>query len=116
VAPSNADVHDPKKCANQILTSDLERKAFHQLLSLGLEDTFRLYCAEIGQYTWWDYRSRGFAGNRGFRIDHVLCSYALAPALQQCIIDKTFRAAKQPSDHAPFLAYFKNIWSTSTPT
>ena len=52
-------------------------------------------------YSWWDYREFGFRRNRGLRIDHILVSEALRPAVTGCTIDKLPRKNERPSDHAP---------------
>ena len=53
--------------------------------------------------SWWDYRMLGLQKNRGLRIDHILVSNALKPAIKTCTIDRLPRKNKQPSDHAPVI-------------
>ena len=43
----------------------------------------------------------GFQKNRGLRIDHILVSDALKPAVSACVVDRQPRKNKQPSDHTP---------------
>lgn len=98
------DVHDPAAWREQILCSTPEREALGRVLAAGLHDAFRRFTAEGGHYTWWDFRTRAFLGNRGLRIDHVLLS---APALAACRgveIDVAARRGEAPSDHAPVIA------------
>ena len=40
------DVHDPVSWAGKILCSEPEREALHKLLTLGFQDTFRLFSQE----------------------------------------------------------------------
>ncbi|MFI4918545.1 MAG: exodeoxyribonuclease III [Legionellales bacterium] len=101
IAPEDRDVHDPSEWVGCILVSPAERKAFADLLQLGLHDSFRNFPQEENDFSWWDYRAAGFRRNRGLRIDHVLLSKALNAVCQQSKIDKEPRKAERPSDHAP---------------
>ena len=97
------DVYDPEKWRGRILCSEPEREALLGICSLGLHDALRKFTEEGGHYTWWDFRTRAFRGDRGLRIDHFLLS---APALEACTgfeVDRAARAGEKPSDHAPVL-------------
>lgn len=104
IAPSDIDVHDPSKWIGQNLVSPEERKAFQQLLELGLTDSFRMFEQAPKSFSWWDYRMMGFRRNAGMRIDHILLSDALKEKCNSSIIDKEPRTWEQPSDHAPVVA------------
>jgi exodeoxyribonuclease-3 len=106
IAPEERDVHDPKRWQGKVLFSDKEREAFRQLLATGLTDVFRQFEQPDKSFTWWDYRLNGFARNWGLRIDHILCSTALAAACRASRIDVEPRRAERPSDHAPVMAEF----------
>jgi exodeoxyribonuclease-3 len=98
------DVYDPAKWREKILCSTPEREALRKVMEPGLVDSFRHFTEEGGHYTWWDFYTRGFEGNRGLRIDHVLMS---PPALEACsgvTIQKRYRGGEKPSDHAPVVA------------
>jgi exodeoxyribonuclease-3 len=98
------DVYDPEAWRERVLCSTAEREALAKVMEPGLVDAFRQFQEEGGHYTWWDFRTRGFAGDRGLRIDHFLMS---PPALAACSgveIDKAARGGEKPSDHAPVLA------------
>lgn len=101
IAPTDKDVHDPKKWSGKILCSDLERKAFHGLCHLGYQDALRLYHDEVGPFTWWDYRAQAFPLNQGLRIDHLLLSPAAVDYIQECQVDTHPRSLEKTSDHAP---------------
>jgi len=101
IAPEDRDVHDPQAWEGQVLCSDAERERFRSLLSLGLSDAYRLFDQAAKTYSWWDYRQLAFRRNKGLRIDHLLVSDSLRPAVSACTIDKLARAQEQPSDHAP---------------
>lgn len=81
-----------------------EREWFERLTALGLHDGFRLcHAAEDNVFSWFDYRSRGFEREprRGLRIDHLLVSELLRPAVVDGGVDYDIRAMDKPSDHAP---------------
>ena len=106
IAPDDRDVHDPVAWRGQILCSDEERAAFHRMLDLGLEDTFRRFEQPPKTFSWWDYRMLGFQKNLGLRIDHILASKSLANTCTSCSIDRAPRKLERPSDHAPVVAEF----------
>jgi exodeoxyribonuclease-3 len=101
IAPEDRDVHDPVAWAGQIHCTDEERAHFRALLALGLRDAFRMFEQPPKSWSWWDYRNLAFRKNQGLRIDHVLVSAALEPAVAACVIDKAPRRNERPSDHAP---------------
>ena len=107
IAPTDTDVHDPSKWIGQNLVSPEERKAFQQLLDLGLTDSFRMFEQAAKSFSWWDYRMMGFRRNAGMRIDHILLSEALKDKCKASMIDKEPRTWEQPSDHAPVIAEIK---------
>ncbi|MEE2001314.1 exodeoxyribonuclease III [Alkalimonas sp. MEB108] len=83
-----------------------ERAWLHRLKSWGLTDTFRqLHPETAEQYSWFDYRSKGFVDNRGLRIDVVLATRSLSSLLTESGIDYELRGIEKPSDHAP-------VWSS----
>ena len=101
IAPEDRDVHDPVAWAGQIHCTPQERAQFQALLALGLADAFRLFEQPPKSWSWWDYRNLAFRKNQGLRIDHILVSPALRPAVTACHIDKAPRRNERPSDHAP---------------
>lgn len=86
-----------------------ERDWLGRLLDWGLVDTFR-HChpQRDDQFSWFDYRSRGFEASppRGLRIDLILASAALAAHCKGAGIDYDIRGMEKPSDHAPVWAEF----------
>ncbi|MAK71482.1 exodeoxyribonuclease III [Idiomarina aquatica] len=83
-----------------------ERDWLNRLLDWGLTDTYRnQYPDDTNEYSWFDYRSRGFDDNRGLRIDLILATRALAENCIDSGIDYELRGIEKPSDHAP-------IWSS----
>jgi exodeoxyribonuclease-3 len=104
VAPTDADVWDPRACHGGTHVSEPERRAFARLCEWGLTDAYRLHHGEPGRYTWWDYRAGNFHKNFGMRIDHLLVS---APLTQRTVAAEIDREARKgtpvPSDHAPLV-------------
>ncbi len=85
-----------------------ERQWLQTLLDWGFEDTFRnLYPQIDDQFSWFDYRSRGFDDNRGLRIDVILATPSLAKKCTDAGIDYQLRGIEKPSDHAPIWSEFK---------
>lgn len=81
-----------------------EREWLARLKQWGLIDSFRSLHPEVNdQFSWFDYRSRGFEDTpkRGLRIDVILASLALRERLQAAGIDYDLRGLEKPSDHAP---------------
>ncbi|WP_026374588.1 exodeoxyribonuclease III [Aestuariibacter salexigens] len=83
-----------------------EREWLNTVMDWGFVDSFRqLHPQTDDQYSWFDYRSRGFDDNRGLRIDLILTTQKLASTLTDAGIDYELRGIEKPSDHAP-------IWAT----
>ncbi len=110
IAPQDLDIgigeDNAKRWLRSGKTSFLpeERDWFERLTSLGLHDGFRLcHPDEDAVFSWFDYRSRGFEREprRGLRIDHLLVSELLKPAVVDAGVDYDIRAMDKPSDHAP---------------
>ena len=101
VAPSDADVYDPKIwSSSHIICSDKERMWLGNLMSKGLCDVFDKKGMN-SKFTWWDYRTRGWSAGRGLRIDLMLVSHVLPDSLKNLAVDDYTRGLQRPSDHAP---------------
>ena len=103
IAPSNIDIHDPKKYEGGIMASEIERNALDNVLKERLIDSFRLFEKNTGHWSWWDYRNNSFEFNKGWRIDHIYISKELSSKLKSCVIDSAPRGDLRPSDHAPVM-------------
>ena len=101
IALEDRDIYNPEKKASHIMSSPREREALQQVLDLGFRDTFRKFTQDGGHFSWWDYRSGGFARNRGWRIDHLYASPSAYERAIGCAIDPEPRGWERPSDHAP---------------
>jgi exodeoxyribonuclease-3 len=101
ICPDDRDVYDPVAWGEDILCSPPERAALKAITDLGLHDSFRLFQAEPGHYSWWDYRQAAFRRNMGLRIDLILIGDALKSAATAAAIDREPRCWERPSDHTP---------------
>ncbi|QTQ16739.1 exodeoxyribonuclease III [Treponema parvum] len=97
IAHKPIDLENPK--ANEKNPGYLpeERAWMDKFTSSGYVDTFRRFCAEPKQYTWWSYRFRAREKDIGWRIDY------------QCVNEKFLSSVKSSSilknvmgsDHCP---------------
>ena len=101
IAPQDADVYEPLLWQDSVLCSPAERLALQKIFSLGFVDCFRLFSQPPQTFSWWDYRTFAFQGNRGLRIDLMLANSQMASSVDKCWVDIAPRAWLQPSDHAP---------------
>ncbi|MBE9211667.1 exodeoxyribonuclease III [Plectonema cf. radiosum LEGE 06105] len=106
IALEDKDIHEKADPKNHIMSSEAERQALRDILTLGFADAFRKFTLEGGHYSWWDYRAAGFPRNRGWRIDHHYLTPDLCDRAKSCIIDIEPRKLTQPSDHAPVIVEF----------
>ena len=84
-----------------------ERDWLNEVLDWGLIDTYRtLNPEQDNEFSWFDYRSRGFDDNRGLRIDLILATQTLADRCEESGIDYELRGIEKPSDHAPIWSQF----------
>ncbi len=86
-----------------------EREWIQRLMAWGLKDTYRvLHPDNEDQFSWFDYRSRGFEREpkRGLRIDTLLATHQLAEKITEVGIDYELRRMEKPSDHCPVWATF----------
>ena len=101
IALEARDIHDPERLNGGIMASDAERSALRQALGDRLSDGFRMFEADSGHWSWWDYRSGAWDTGRGWRIDHIYLDDVLQELATGCVIHKDQRGNLQPSDHAP---------------
>ncbi len=106
IAPTDADVWDPKAFATSTHVTEPERSRLAALRALGLTDVVPRAMKYDTPYTYWDYRAGMFHKNQGMRIDLVYASAALAADVDDAYIDREARktgvkGTPAPSDHAP---------------
>lgn len=103
VAPTAADVYDPKGLEGTCCFHPEERKRFRALEHLGLYEAWRSLNPEAHAYSWWDYRGGGFQHDKGMRIDHLLLSPEAMDRAKACAMLRDERAKENPSDHIPVI-------------
>lgn len=114
VAPSDMDVGIGDKNAKRWLARGIcsflpEEREWYLAFRHDLVDTYRYLMPTGDLLSWFDYRTKGFEDSpkRGLRIDHILCTPDLLPALHCVGIDYEVRSMDKPSDHAPVWASFR---------
>lgn len=81
-----------------------EREWLDKLKTWGLHDTYRtVYPDRADQFSWFDYRSRGFEREprRGLRIDLLLGTRPVEQKVTDAGIAYDIRGMEKPSDHCP---------------
>jgi exodeoxyribonuclease-3 len=91
------DINNPDKHLKTSGFLPEEREWFDGFIASGWIDTFREYCSEPEQYSWWSYRSGAKNKNLGWRIDYFLVAEHLKPQLQNAGILHNVTM----SDHCP---------------
>jgi len=105
VAPSDADVFDPRRLEGHVGCHPAERRALGEVVADGLVDLFRKHHPDRKQFTFWDYRlPKSFQRDLGWRLDHILANEAAAKASLDCDVDTGPRGLPKPSDHTPVWA------------
>ena len=98
------DIHNPTGNKKNSGFLPHERQWMTDLLGDGWVDLFRQQNPESKTWSWWSNRGQARAKDRGWRIDYILCSPALAALATSCSI--TGREPKI-SDHCAVNATFR---------
>lgn len=107
IIPQAEDAARPDLWREDALFRPESRRAWRQLLNLGLTDAFRATHPHMppapppGHYSFWDYQAGAWDKNNGIRIDHLLLTPQAADLLADCQIDREIRGYDKPSDHVP---------------
>jgi exodeoxyribonuclease-3 len=101
VVPTDDDIYSPKSWLDNALLRPEPRAAWRELLGQGWTDALRTRHPDQRIYTFWDYKRNRWARDAGLRIDHLLLSAGLAPALLDAGVDRAVRGMEDASDHAP---------------
>lgn len=97
VAHTELDLANPKPNRGKKGFTDEEREGFQRFVDAGFIDTLRLFKQGNGHYTWWSHFAKSRERNVGWRIDYVLVSPALKPA----VVAAEIHADVMGSDHCP---------------
>ena len=91
---------------NRVSFHPKEHEQLKEISKTGMTDIFRKFDQRPGQFSWWDFRTRGFERGEGMRIDYILANSILTSSCRTCIIDLSARKQDRPSDHAPVIGEF----------
>lgn len=97
VAHTENDLANPKPNRGKKGFTDEERAGFDAWLAAGFVDTFRIFTAGNGHYTWWSHFAKARERNVGWRIDYWLVSQAI----KDSVTGATIHADQMGSDHCP---------------
>jgi len=98
VAHKEIDVHDPVRLSKVSGFLPEEREWFSKFLETGFVDVFRkFYPEEKDKYSWWSYREMARENNRGWRIDYI----CMTPALANKVTSAEIVDQQLGSDHCP---------------
>lgn len=104
IAHKPIDLANPKTNEGNPGYLPQERAWMDEFTGAGYVDTFRSFCPDPHQYTWWSYRFHAREKNIGWRIDYACVDPAFMPAVKTSIILKDV----QGSDHCPVKLTYEN--------
>lgn len=99
IAHKPIDLANPKANEGNAGYLPEERAWMDEFTSSGYCDTFRKFCQEPSQYTWWSYRFKAREKNIGWRIDYQCVNDSFSSAIKSSRI----LADITGSDHCPIL-------------
>ncbi|MGP1577244.1 MAG: exodeoxyribonuclease III [Treponema sp.] len=97
IAHKPIDLTNPKNNEKNPGYLPEERAWMDSFLAAGYVDTFRSFCTEPEQYTWWSYRFHAREKNIGWRIDYHCVNQLFMPR----IIESSILKDVYGSDHCP---------------
>lgn len=100
VAHTPEDLAKPKENEGEHGYTKEEREGIDRVIEAGFVDTFRLFHAGNGHYSWWSNFGSARARNVGWRIDYIFVSGSLKKRVKRAAI----RADVFGSDHCPVTA------------
>lgn len=104
IAHTEMDIHNPKSNKNTSGFLPEERAWMTKWLSeAGFVDSFRYKNPDLEKYSWWSYRAKARANNKGWRIDYQ----SVVEALKDRIVAADLLNDAVHSDHCPCLLEIK---------
>jgi len=85
-AHTELDLARPKEHERTSGFLPVEREWVTRFIAAGYHDTFRLFTADPGHYTWWDLKTGSRARNLGWRIDYFFVSDELRARVRSAAI------------------------------
>lgn len=105
IAHTAIDLANPKANEGNAGYLPEEREWMTFFTGHGYTDTFRMFCKDAGQYTWWSYRQRARERDIGWRIDYMCVNDALRDRVTGSVILKDVTG----SDHCPVMIELSGI-------
>lgn len=102
IAHKPIDLANPKTNEGNPGFLQEERAWMEKFTQSGYIDTFRHFCKEPAQYTWWSYRFHAREKNIGWRIDYQCVNDAFLSSVKSSVILKDVTG----SDHCPVQIIF----------
>lgn len=106
-APEEIDVANPERNLNDPCFHIDARIEYKKTVKGRFIDVYRMKYPKKIQYTFWDFFRNAYERNRGWRIDHILATPALAKKCTKVVVDVEPREKPGPSDHTIVWAKFK---------
>jgi exodeoxyribonuclease III len=100
VVPTNFDIYNAGSWRFDAVLQPETREKWERFLAQGWVDATRHLHPKERVYTFW-VNEAAFHRNAGFRMDFLMLSPALLPALKAAEVDAQHRGREKPSDHAP---------------
>ena len=97
IAHTPDDIANPKSNEQNAGYLPEERAWMDFFTTHGYTDTFRMFCKEKGNYTWWSYRFHAREKNIGWRIDYLCVNDSFKDHVKSSTILKDITG----SDHCP---------------
>lgn len=97
IAHKEIDLKNPKTNMNNAGFLPEERSWMDKFVASGYVDTFREFCKEGNQYTWWSYRPGVREKNIGWRLDYHFVNSEFMPKVKNSYI----QCETMGSDHCP---------------
>jgi len=104
IAHKPIDLANPKTNEGNPGYLPAERAWMDAFTAAGYVDTFRSFCAEPKQYSWWSYRFHAREKNIGWRIDYTCVNPTFMPRVTGSVILSDVHG----SDHCPVKLTYEN--------
>lgn len=106
IAPTEIDLANPKPNKDHPCFHESARATYNETVAGRFIDVYRAKYPDTISYTFWDFFSQSFTRNKGWRIDHIMATPALAKLCTDVEVDLAPRRAISPSDHTVVWARF----------
>ncbi|MBI3992237.1 MAG: exodeoxyribonuclease III [Candidatus Lambdaproteobacteria bacterium] len=105
VAHKEIDLANPKSNEKNAGFTPQERRSFDNLVEAGFVDTFRMFTAEGGHYTWWSMMGRAREKNIGWRLDY----FCVSQSIKRHVRTSQIQPQVTGSDHCPIVMHLEGL-------